>query len=148
MKKIILSAGFILASIGATNAQEGLQLGANLGGTMGLSLKYEFRASHAIEGVFGYTLPVNGVALKAMYNYHIPLVDALSLYMGGGVNIGGYHIHKHHDGDFAFGLVPTVGLEYKIKTAPLNVAFGYEPSINFTSTNTWKDVALKLRYRF
>ncbi len=147
MKKIILSAGLILATMGVANAQ-GLQIGANLGGTMGLSLKYGSGKGHAFEGVFGYTLPVNGVALKAMYNYHIPLVDALSLYMGGGVNIGGYHIHNDHDGEFAFGLVPVVGLEYQIKTAPITVALGYEPSINFTTSNTWKDAALKLRYRF
>ncbi len=150
MKKIILSAGLILASFGAANAQ-GLQVGANLGATMGVSLKYGSGEGHAFEGVFGYVLPEDGIAIKAMYNYHIPLVDALSLYMGGGLSIGGYQLDEDYKSKhkFAFGIVPAIGLEYQIKSAPVNLAFGYEPVINFTKVDhVINDVALKVRYRF
>ena len=148
MKKLLLGAALLVSGLGVAQAQEGLQVGANLGATMGLSVKYNMQPAHAIEGIMGYNINKHGIAVKAMYQYHVSLVDALSLYMGGGVNIGGYYLNSHGNGDFAFGIVPTVGLEYKIKTAPIGLAFGYEPAINFTSSNTWTDVAFKLRYCF
>ncbi len=148
MKKLLLGAAFAVSSLCVAQAQEGLQVGANIGPTMGLSVKYNMQSAHAIEGIMGYNINKDGLAIKAMYQYHITLVDALSLYMGGGLNIGAYDIDGDGDAKFAFGIVPTFGLEYKIKTAPIGLAFGYEPAINFIAGSTWNDVAFKLRYRF
>ena len=151
MKKLLVASAVAIASFGSLHAQSGVELGANLGPTMGLSLKYRFSQEHAFEGVAGYNVQHNGPSFKFMYQYHIALVDALSLYFGGGMNIGGYHLNnnKHyHDGDFAIGIVPTVGLDYKFRGAPVSFGFGYEPAINFTTCDTWNDVAFKIRYRF
>ncbi len=137
----------MVSSFGVAKAQSGLQVGANLGPTMGVSVKYEFAANQAIEGIAGYNIPHDGPSFKFMYEYQVALVDALKLYMGGGINIGGLHMNHHH-GDFAFGLVPTIGLDYAFRGVPVNFAFGYEPAINFGTTKTWTDVAFKVRYRF
>lgn len=144
---MLMATVMMAASFGAVKAQDGLQLGANLGPTMGLSLKYQFSGNHAFEGIAGYNIQHDGPSFKFMYEYHISLVDALKLYMGGGVNIGGMHLNRHN-GDFAFGLVPTIGLDYGFRGVPVNFAFGYEPAINFGTCKTWNDVAFKVRYRF
>ncbi|MGL4293796.1 MAG: hypothetical protein ACRCSQ_09495 [Bacteroidales bacterium] len=148
MKKLFISAAFVAASFGIAKAQNNLQLGANLGPTMGLSIKYSMNKVHAFEGIAGYNIKHDGPSFKFMYEYHVSLVDALSMYMGGGIHMGGYHISKHYDGDFAFGLVPTIGLQYDFSGAPVSFAFGYEPAINFTTHNSWDDVAFKVRFRF
>ena len=74
------------------------------------------------------------------------------MYFGGGLNIGALHLNKHkhkeNSGDFAFGLVPTIGLDYSFRGAPINFGFGYEPAINFISCSQWSDIAFKVRYRF
>ncbi|MEG1586610.1 MAG: hypothetical protein RR346_07030, partial [Bacteroidales bacterium] len=115
---------------------------------MGVSFKYSMNSAHALEAIAGYNISENGPSFKFMYEYHVTLVDALRMYMGGGLHMGGYHMHKHYDGDFAFGVVPTIGLEYGFKGAPVVFAFGYEPAINFTTCNTWNDVAFKVRFKF
>lgn len=148
MKKMLVAVALIAGSFGAVKAQNNVQFGLNLGPTMGLSLKYSMNTVHALEAVAGYNIQHEGPSFKFMYQYHVPLVDALSMYMGGGIHMGGYHLHKHYDGDFAFGLVPTVGLQYLFQGAPVAFAFGYEPAINFGTCKTWNDVAFKVRFRF
>lgn len=148
MKKIFLAVALFASVFGAVKAQSGMQMGANLGPTMGLTMKYNFNQLHALEGIVGYNMPHDGVSMKFMYQYHIALVDALRLYMGAGMNIGALHMGKHHSGDFALGIVPTIGLEYAFRGAPLTLGFGYDPAINFTTHNQMNDVAFKLRFRF
>lgn len=151
MKKVFVAVALMAGSFGVVKAQSNFQIGANLGPTMGVSMKYYMNRVHALEGVMGYNIQHNGPSFKFMYEYHVPLVDALSMYMGGGLHMGGYHLRKYHNdhsGDFAFGLVPTIGLEYAFSGAPIAFAFGYEPAINFTTCKTWNDVAFKVRFRF
>ncbi|MEG1616462.1 MAG: hypothetical protein RR202_01400 [Bacteroidales bacterium] len=151
MKKMLIISALAISSFSAVKAQDGLQLGANLGPTMGLSLKYNFSQVHAFEGIAGYNIQHDGPSFKFMYQYNIALVDALRLYFGAGIHMGGYHLANYkHDrhGDFAFGLVPTVGLDYSFRGAPVAIGFGYEPAINFTTHNAWDDVAFKVRYKF
>ncbi|MDO5571935.1 MAG: hypothetical protein Q4F97_10830 [Bacteroidales bacterium] len=152
MKKILLAITLIIASFGVLKAQDGLQLGANLGPTMGMSLKYNANAVNGFEMVLGYNIPHDGPSFKFMYEYHVALVDNLRMYFGGGFNIGALHLsnnkHNFDNGEFAFGIVPTIGVDYSFRGAPIAFAFGYEPAINVVSHCQWSDIAFKVRYRF
>ena len=102
----------------------------------------------AFEGIAGYNIDHDGPSFKVMYEYHVSLLDNLNMYMGGGLHLGAYHVDDHHDGDFAFGIVPTIGFEVPLSTAPVSFGFGYEPALNFTTHCSWDDVSFKVRFRF
>lgn len=152
MKKIIIAlAAFLLpvAAIQSVQAQEyNTAIGVNLGPDMGIGFKHFLGERSAIEAQFGYNLNCKGVMLSAVYQYHIPLATGFSLYAGGGLNIGALHLGKHQNADFAIGLDPTVGFEYKFAGAPIALAVDYKPNINFTPHSQWNLAAFKIRYTF
>lgn len=152
MKKLIIALAALLlpvASIQSAQAQEyNTAIGVNLGADMGFGFKHFLGERGAIEAQFGYNLGCDGVMLSAVYQYHVPLATGFSLYAGGGLNIGVLHLGKHHDSDFAIGLDPTVGFEYKFAGAPIALAVDYKPNINFTPHSQWDLAAFKIRYTF
>ena len=152
MKKLIIALAALLlpvASIQSAQAQEyNTAIGVNLGADMGFGFKHFLGERSAIEAQFGYNLSCDGVMLSAVYQYHVPLATGFSLYAGGGLNIGVLHLGKHQESDFAIGLDPTVGFEYKFAGAPIALAVDYKPNINFTPHSQWDLAAFKIRYTF
>ena len=124
MKKLIIALAALLlpvASIQSAQAQEyNTAIGVNLGADMGFGFKHFLGERGAIEAQFGYNLGCEGVL----------------------------HLGKHHDSDFAIGLDPTVGFEYKFAGAPIALAVDYKPNINFTPHSQWDLAAFKIRYTF
>ena len=138
-----------LAVVGTAQAQDyDTGIGVNLGADMGIGFKRFLTERSAVEAQFGYNLGCKGVMLSAVYQYHGPLATGFSLYAGGGLNIGVLHLGKHQDADFAIGLDPTVGFEYKFANAPIALAVDYKPNINFTPHSQWDLAAFKIRYTF
>ena len=152
MKKLIIALAALLlpvASIQSAQAQEyNTAIGVNLGADIGFGFKHFLGERSAIEAQFGYNLGCDGVMLSAVYQYHVPLATGFSLYAGGGLNIGVLHLGKHQESDFAIGLDPTVGFEYKFAGAPIALAVDYKPNINFTPHSQWDLAAFKIRYTF
>lgn len=152
MKKKIFAALLLalpLAGMQSASAQEyNTAVSVNLGADMGFGFKHFLGERSAIEAQFGYNIPCNGVMLSAVYQYHVPLATGFSLYAGGGLNIGALHLGKHESSDFAIGLDPTVGFEYKFADAPIALALDYKPNINFTPHSQWDLAAFKIRYTF
>lgn len=152
MKKKIFAALLLalpLAGLQSASAQEyNTAVSVNLGADMGFGFKHFLGERSAIEAQFGYNIPCNGVMLSAVYQYHVPLATGFSLYAGGGLNIGALHLGKHESSDFAIGLDPTVGFEYKFADAPIALALDYKPNINFTPHSQWDLAAFKIRYTF
>ncbi len=118
----------------------------NLGGDMGVAWKRFVAPRGAIETQLGYNINRDGVMLSSVYQYHVPLAEGFNLYVGGGLNIGALHLGKHRDAEFAFGIDPTVGFEYKIPGAPVALAIDYKPNINFTTDSQWELAAFKIRF--
>lgn len=150
-KKLICSLFLLLPCIGLqqTFAQDyNTAFSLNLGADMGFGFKRFLGARSAVEAQFGYNIPCKGVMLSAVYQYHVPLVKGLHLYAGGGLNIGALHLGKHQSADFAIGIDPTVGFEYKFAQAPVALALDYKPNINFTPQSQWDLAAFKVRYTF
>ena len=152
MKKKIFAALLLalpLAGLHSASAQEyNTAVSVNLGADMGFGFKHFLGERSAIEAQFGYNIPDKGVMLSAVYQYHVPLATGFSLYAGGGLNIGALHLGKHQSSDFAIGLDPTVGFEYKFADAPIALALDYKPNINFTPHSQWDLAAFKIRYTF
>lgn len=152
MKKNLLAIITVLTllTIGETQAQRYQHaVGVTLGVEMGFSYKTFFTRESAIEANFGYNIHTDGVMFSAAYQYHIPLIRNLSLYAGGGFNIGGQYLGHHwHKGKFMLGIDPTVGFEFRVPSAPIAFAVDYRPNINFTGHSQWNLAAFKIRYIF
>lgn len=150
-KKIIalFALALPLVCLGTAHAQDyDTGIGVNLGADMGFGFKRFLGERSAIEAQFGYNIGCDGVMLSAVYQYHVPLARGFNLYAGGGLNIGALHLGKHQSSDFAIGLDPTVGFEYKFADAPIALAVDYKPNINFTPHSQWDLAAFKIRYTF
>ncbi len=152
MKKKVLALFALvlpLAGLSTVHAQEyNTAISVNLGADMGFGFKHFLSEHSAIEAQLGYNISCDGVMLSAVYQYHVPLATGFSLYAGGGLNIGALHLGKHQNSDFAIGLDPTVGFEYKFAGAPIALAVDYKPNINFTPHSQWDLAAFKIRYTF
>lgn len=152
MKTKIIAALILALALGGSQtlrAQEyNNAVGVNLGADMGFGFKHFLSERSAIEAQFGYNIPCDGLMLSAVYQYHVPLARGFSLYAGGGLNIGVLHLGRHESSDFAIGLDPTVGFEYKFADAPIALAVDYKPNINFTLHSQWDLAAFKVRYTF
>ena len=121
----------------------------NIGADMGFSFKHFVGEHGAFEAQFGYNIPCDGVMLSAVYQYHVPLAQGFNFYAGGGLNIGALHLGRpHENADFAIGIDPTIGFEYKFNTAPIALAVDYKPNINFTVHSQWSVAEFKVRYTF
>lgn len=120
----------------------------NLGPDMGIGGKWFFSQRSAIEGQFAYNIPDHGIMASAVYEYHMRLARGFNLYAGAGVNIGVLNLDGDHDTDFAIGIAPIVGVEYKFARAPIALAVDYKPNLNFTTDIQWQLFALKVRWTF
>lgn len=147
---ITLLASVALLSAKQASAQDyKFGIGATLGEQIGLDAKYFLTPKSAINGTLGYGFSHNTVMLSVVYQYHIPIIDNLKFYFGGGISLGGMHLGKHNNGEFAFGLDPNVGIEYKIKKAPVALALDYRPAINLNDVHSqWNIAGIKVRYTF
>ena len=149
MKKLVLFVAALLAvgatSVGSASAQTYQKaVGLNLGFPLGINYKQFVSNSGAVEATLGY---VNqGVMLTALYEHHINLVENFYMYVGGGLNIGAVDLHK--EGQFALGISPVVGFEYKFNGAPVALAVDYAPEINFLSPMNFSTAAFKIRFAF
>lgn len=150
MKRIVLVAFVLLFSLGIKAQDYKFAVGANLGPSMGVTMKYNFDKASAVEMLLTYSLPDEGPNFVALYEYHVPLLDRFRMYMGGGLNIGCLERGNGfwHETEFAFGIDPIIGLEYTLPSIPISLAFDYKPVINFTTYNQWQEVSFKIRFAF
>lgn len=152
MKKWIamLALALPMAYAAPAHAQDyNTAISVNLGADMGLGLKHFLGERGAVEAQLAYNIQCKGVMLSAVYQYHIPLVQSFSFYAGGGVNIGALHLGgANAKADFAIGIDPTIGFEYKFNAAPIALAVDYKPNINFTTHSQWSLAEFKVRYTF
>lgn len=146
---ILLGSVALITAPAVANAQDyGVGISANMGASVGASVKYFVSSRGAIETSFAYNIGANAPMFVGVYQYHIPLTAGLNLYAGGGINIGSIHSGKGRQTEFAFGIDPTVGFEYTFANTPIALALDYRPAINLTCAKLWDEVAFKVRYVF
>jgi hypothetical protein len=149
MKKTILTL-VILSVMALTksysqNYKSGL--GLRLGRPMGITGKMFLNDKGALEGIL-HTWRDAGFGITGLYEIHSRLGRDrnLQFYYGPGAGIA------VHNNDFSLGINLVVGIEYKIKTAPITVGLDVKPYINVIPavefSENYVDAALSLRYTF
>jgi len=114
----------------------------------GISFKHFVSDKNALEFV-GYFWN-QGTRITGLYEIHGAINDAggLKWYIGPGAHVGFYNT-KYGDGTF-IGVDGVLGLDYKFKSAPINLSLDWQPSFEFGDghgfVGSWG--GLGIRYTF
>ncbi|NCT95210.1 MAG: hypothetical protein GXC72_12350 [Chitinophagaceae bacterium] len=158
MKRIVLSVLVICAAFFAQAQSTGSSYKTALGVKVypgAISVKHFTKSNVALEGL-GY-ISSDGFRLTGLYELHgdISGAEGLKWYLGGGAHIGVWsdswrnRYPTRNDG-LAIGVDGVLGLDYKIKGAPLNLSFDWQPSFNFIGYNYFEGGwgGIGIRYTF
>jgi hypothetical protein len=148
MKRIILSLLVIAALMSANSlhAQDyrfamGVRL-SNSSPTLNNSIsgKYFITEKTAVEGLISFG---NRFGMGALVQIHKPLnAEGLRWYYGAGAYVG------FEDGDTYLGPNGALGLDYKFKTAPINLSVDWKPELDFLPDINFVPDAFGLTVRF
>lgn len=155
MKKLLFTllgcAGLLFLAPDAAQAQSyktalGMRIDAGDGSTgVGFNVKHFLTTNGAIDANLIF-FDGNVVGLGAEYQYNAPVAGAqgLNWYLGAGPN---FLFGKHST---AVQIRPTAGLDFKIPTAPIDVAFDWRPmfTLNQGTEFTAARFGISLRYAF
>ncbi len=150
----------LLISVFAGSAQQnnGSSYSTALGLKMypgALSLKHFFEPDKAIEGLA--FISQDGFRMTGLYEIHNNLgtIEGLKWYIGGGGHMGIWSDrwktqYPARNTGISIGVDGVLGLDYKIKGAPLNVSFDWQPSFSFIGYNAFESATggLGIRYAF
>ncbi|MFM6969784.1 MAG: hypothetical protein ACKOWZ_05235 [Sediminibacterium sp.] len=118
-----------------------------------ISYKSFMTNSKAIE-VLGY-FTLDGFRTTVMIEKYSPFAatDQLSWYIGYGGHLGVWSEewkknNPNHNAGLALGVDGILGLDYKIKNAPLNLSLDWQPSFNFVGASYFESgwAGLGIRY--
>ncbi len=158
MKKQILLVCFVLGIL-SSHAQQ--NNGSNYTTALGVkiypgavSVKHFLKSNQAIEGLGFFTKDM--VRFTGLYEIHNPLgsVEGLQWYIGGGGHFGFGNDHWQDIGvrpeGFSMGIDGVLGIDYKVKGAPLNLSFDWQPSFVLISQPNFQGGwgGLGIRYTF
>ena len=113
-----------------------------------VSLKHFIHDNTALEGL-GYFWD-RGFRITGLYEIHgnINGAPGLKWYIGPGAHVGFYN--TKYGGGSSFGVDGVLGLDYKINSAPIDLALDWQPSFEFGDgrgfTGNWGGFAI--RYTF
>jgi len=161
MKKIIplLSLITLLTVTSRTQAQSmGSEYRTALGVKFwpgGLTIKHFIRDNRALEGVAYFW--GHGFRFTGLYEIHGDINGApgLKWYVGPGAHIGVYNEYWHRDdhyyddGDASFGVDGVLGLDYKIKGAPIALSLDINPYVEFLNgayVDVWGGLGIKFTF--
>ena len=160
MKKLLFLL-LLSLSVACLQAQE-VNTGSDYKTALGLkvypgavSVKHFISPNTAIEGL-GY-ISSDGFRLAGLYELHYDIsgVEGLKWYVGGGGHVGIWSDswksqHLGSNAALAIGIDGVLGLDYKIKGAPLNLSFDWQPSFNIIGYSYFEGGwgGLGVRYTF
>ncbi len=158
MKKLLVLTFVVFAAV-SVHAQS---MGSTYRTALGLkvypaaiTVKHFVANNRAVEGL-GY-ISQDGFRLTGLYEIHGDFTGAegLKWYVGGGAHLGVWsdtwkQSYPYRNHGPAFGVDGVLGLDYKIKNAPLNLSFDWQPSFNFVGYNYFEGGwgGLGIRYTF
>lgn len=113
----------------------------------GITLKHFISGKNALEGI-GYFFNY-GARITGLYEIHGDISNAggLKWYVGPGAHVGFYN--NKYGGATTIGVDGVLGLDYKIKSAPINLSVDWQPSIEFGSafnngfSGGWGGIAIR-----
>jgi hypothetical protein len=159
MNRIYLS--IILVTIGFSSFAQ-TNMGTDYTTAVGVKLypgavtvKHFIQKNKAIEGL-GY-ISADGFRITGLYELHYPLgnTEGLQWYIGAGGHLGIWsdnwkNRYPTRNQGLALGVDGVLGVDYKIKGAPLNLSFDWQPSFNLIGHNYFEGGwgGLAVRYTF
>ena len=135
-KTIILSIVLVTIALGSAKAQSNVN-STDYNTALGvkfypgaITLKHFVTDQNALE-VLGYFWN-RGSRITGLYEIHGNIAGApgLKWYIGPGAHIAFYN-DKYYQGKSYFGVDGVLGLDYKIRTAPINLSIDWQPSFEF-----------------
>jgi hypothetical protein len=129
-------------------------LGARIGTPFGLSGKVFLTQDVAVEGHFGSRRRGFEMGSAALWHRDIGWQGDFNWYFGGGAHIGFSEYGPVPEGsertETTFGFDGIVGIEYTLRSLPLNLAIDYKPEVNITGVTgaDFLSGALSVRYVF
>ena len=120
-----------------------------------ISIKHFTKSNVAIEGL-GYFWNY-GSRITGLYEFHgnVNGAPGLKWYAGPGAHIGFWNDkwkneYSNRDNGVAIGIDGVLGLDYKIKGAPINLSIDWQPSFNLIGYNYFEGGwgGLAMRYAF
>jgi hypothetical protein len=155
MKTKLLTAAIVLLTTFSASAQEGSDYQTAIGVKFypgAITLKHFVNDKAAVEGL-GYFFN-DGFRITGLYEFHFDISNAggLKWYVGPGAHIGFYNDKYNsrnsiNNGGVAIGVDGVIGLDYKIKSAPINLSLDFQPSFEFGTYNgyggSWGGLAIR-----
>jgi hypothetical protein len=120
-----------------------------------ISYKVFVKSNNAFE-YLGY-LSLDGFRATALYEKYMPIDgnENLTWYVGYGAHLGLWSEewkknNPNHNAGIALGVDGILGLDYKVKNAPLNLSVDWQPSFNFVGASYFESgwAGLGVRYTF
>ena len=158
MKKLVLTiiaaAALFTVNLNTANAQDyNNAIGVRVGSANGISFKTGLNKNAMLELIanFRSSKYYDYVKVTALYEVYNPIGGApgLNWYYGAGGSIGSYKV-KHNDGKVYLAANGVLGLDYKIKNAPINFSLDWIPTLELTPDTDFYsgDVGLGIRFTF
>lgn len=156
MKKVILFFALIFILSAQDLKAQDYQTAVGLRAGWGLSAtgKHFISESNALEAIVNFRsiLGISFIRVSGLFEVHNDLssvTEGLQWYFGGGGTMsfaGGGGIGNNT----AFGLIGTLGLDYKFPTAPINISVDWLPIIGFSSGSGFAadNGGIAVRYTF
>lgn len=120
-----------------------------------VSYKQFLRSNKAIEALGYFSL--DGFRATLLYETYAPIEgnENLSWYVGYGGHLGIWSEtwkknNPDHTAGIAVGVDGILGLDYKVKNAPLNISVDWQPSFNFVGSSYFESgwAGIGIRYTF
>lgn len=125
------------------NLPDEFELGIRLGDTFGSSFTMD-----AMTPFLGETLHANvgfddGLAISALYDFKMNIVDSFDWYFGFGGELGLFD-------DFTLAAAGEIGIEYAIQEFPITFGVDYRPAIGLIGRDDFLggQYGINIRYRF
>lgn len=142
MKKIVVILLFVCGALAVSNQSKAQSTGSTYktavgfkgyfgdGSIGGINIKHFMSSDRAVEG--GLYFKSHFVMLEGLYEWHgnIEGAQGLKWYVGPGAQLGFYS--GPGDNDAMLALKGTLGLNYKITGAPIDVALDIDPTFRLT----------------
>ena len=160
MRKLIIVTSFLF--IAATLSAQQMALGSEYKTAVGfkfypgaITVKSFVKQDVALEGLASFWS--YGTRFTGLYEFYKDIngVDGLKWYVGPGAHLGFWNNnwtdkYPKREGGIMIGVDGVIGLDYKIKGAPIDLSLDWQPSLNFVGYNYFEGGwgGIGIRYAF
>lgn len=165
MKKILLTAGLVVATSLSVNAQVSQNaIGLRFGDSDGLGAEVSYQRSltsnNRLEANLGWRggNNINFLKVTGIYQWYWPIENNFVWYAGVGGAVGTWSYSYNHpltgklsDSGTSVAAAGQIGIEYHFNI-PLQVSLDFKPEFNLMKSDHYnsfgRDIALSVRYKF